>query len=124
MILTNNPLQLNSSALQKLGHISVSLLRHLHVVLEQQIRLLGLITRALNRVQQLVVEHIAARLAHQIAERRLLIPAFFSSHFRKEGRVELAIVHLEVDHDAVLADLPVQRVLGYFERVEKRHFAL
>lgn len=124
MIPTNNPLQLNSPTLQKFGSVSISLLCHLHIVLEQQIRLLCLITRALNRIQQLVVKHIAARLAHQIAQRCLLIPAFFWCHFREEGRVEFAIVHFEVDHDAMLAHFPIQGVLGCFERVEEGYFAL
>lgn len=123
MIPTNNPLQLNSPTLQKFGSVSISLLCHLHIVLEQQIRLLGLIARALNRIQKLVVKHIAARLAHQIAQRCLLIPAFFRCHFREEGRVELAIVHFEVDHDAMLAHFPIQCVLGCLERVEEGYFA-
>lgn len=38
--------------------------------------------------------------------------------------MELAIVHFEVDHDAMLAHFPIQCVLGCFERVEEGYFAL
>ena len=37
--------------------------------------------------------------------------------------MELAVVHFEVDHDAMLANLPIQGVLGCLECVEERYFA-